>query len=353
MILSVSRRTDVPAFYMDWFLNRLREGQVLMKNPMNLNQVGRIRLNPSTVDCIIFWTKNPGPMIETLGLGTPECERTKEQREAFELLRPYEYYVQFTLNDYGEEIEGGLPPLEERIEQFRILSEAIGSERVLWRYDPIVMGGEQEYGVDYHAERFAKLAEALNGYTKRCTISFLDLYWKTRKTMERLGIRPPGPEEIRALAERFSATAEGKFRLYTCAEHADLSEFGIGHGACIDQTLIEQLLGCRLSVRPDRYQRQDCGCISSVDVGTYNTCGHCCSYCYANYSTKSVTRNMGKYDPSAQILCDAVAEGAEIREREMKSLKNAQLDFSWDSASTPEIKKSKSRAVKSKLKQKE
>lgn len=159
MIISASRRTDIPAFFSDWFLNRLREQYAYVRNPVNLHQVSRISLSPDLVDCIVFWSKNPAPMLTKLSA-----------------LENYMYYFQFTLNGYEKDFEANLPALTERIETFQKLSGYIGKERIIWRYDPIIVN--HKYTVDRHIETFKYLTAQLAPYTEKVTISFVDLYAK-------------------------------------------------------------------------------------------------------------------------------------------------------------------------------
>ena len=156
MIISASRRTDIPTYYSEWFFNRLHEGYVLVRNPMNIHQVSKITLNPDVVDGIVFWTKNPTPMLDKL-----------------DQLNDYTYYFQFTLNAYGRDVETGVPSKNNVIiPAFQKLSDKIGPERVIWRYDPIFIS--KIYTIDYHLHYFEQLAKRLSPYTKKCTISFLD-----------------------------------------------------------------------------------------------------------------------------------------------------------------------------------
>ena len=169
MILSVSRRTDIPAFYSEWFFGRLREGSCLVRNPFNPHQLSRIPMTPEAVECIVFWTKNPGPMLGKLGL-----------------LDPIPFYFQFTLTGYGRDIEPGFPHKKEcMIPIFRELSSQVGKDRVVWRYDPIFF--TDRYTADYHLRAFGQIAEALQGYTRRVVISFLDLYAKVKRNMKAYG----------------------------------------------------------------------------------------------------------------------------------------------------------------------
>ena len=182
MILSVSRRTDIPSFYSDWFFNRLKEGFLYVRNPMNPQQVSRIDLSPELVDCIVFWTKNPEPMLERLNE-----------------LEGYNYYFQFTLTGYGRDIEMNVPHKKNvMLPVFQRLSDKIGSKKVIWRYDPIMFNNT--YTPEYHVKAFEQIASALNGYTKRCIISFVDTYTKNKKAMKELGVYNLNSEELRKFA---------------------------------------------------------------------------------------------------------------------------------------------------------
>lgn len=303
MILSVSRRTDVPAHFSDWFFERMREGYVLTRNPMNPRQLSRIALSPDGVDCIVFWSKNPAPMLDRL-----------------EEIKEYMYYFQFTLNGYDRDIEVQLPPLDERLQTFRALSQRVGPERIIWRYDPILL--TEKYSLNWHAERFCEIASALSGCAQTCTISFLDLYASIAGAVKKWDMRPPDDDEKRQLAAVFSSIARGNgFVLCTCAEEIDLGAYGIGHASCIDGHLIERLLHCPLKKDKDKNQRKNCGCVSAIDIGMYNTCPNGCAYCYANHSPALRAKNLAAYDPCAPMLCGNVQPEDKIRDREMKTLK--------------------------------
>lgn len=308
MIISASRRTDIPAFFSDWFYNRIKEGYVLVRNPMNIHQVSKISLSPDVVDCIVFWTKNPQPMI---------CRLDE--------LKDYNYYYQFTLNSYSKDIEPNVPYKDKEIIQtFRLLSDKIGSNKVIWRYDPIII--TEKYSTEYHVKYFEKLVQLLYGKFNKCIISFVDFYKKTARSFKESGIREPTIEEINFLAKAFSQISKKYgFEINTCAEEIDLSLYGIDHGKCIDDKLIEQLCGCKISVNKDKNQRDVCGCIESIDIGLYNTCMHKCKYCYANYSFKIVDNNYTKYNPNSPLLCSELLIEDKITERQVRSLIDGQL----------------------------
>lgn len=308
MIISASRRTDIPAFYSDWFYNRIKEGYVLVRNPMNIHQVSKISLSPDVVDCIVFWTKNPKPMLERL-----------------DELKDYRYYFQFTLNSYANDIEPNVPSKNlEIIPTFRKLSDKIGSNRVIWRYDPIVIN--EKYTIQYHIKYFEKLSQLLDGSFKKCVISFVDFYKKNTHSLKENNINEPLNEEINLIAKSFfDISKKYGFEINTCAEKIDLNSYGIGHGKCIDDKLISQLCGCKISADKDKNQRDVCGCIESIDIGLYNTCIHKCKYCYANYSLKVVDNNYTKYNPDSPLLCSELSTGDKITERKVKSLIDGQL----------------------------
>lgn len=303
MILSVSRRTDIPAFYSEWFLNRVKEGFACVRNPMSYHQVSKICLSPEVVDCIVFWTKNPSTFMNRL-----------------DELKDYQYYFQFTLNPYGKNIEMAVARKNSIIDVFKQLSDKIGPERVIWRYDPIFF--TRDIDIDYHLKYFEVLSEKLSGYTKRCVISFLDTYKKTERNLRSTGAFLPSDEEMKFLAGRLSEIGRGlEMELQSCAEGIDLDKEGVSHGQCIDRDLIEQLIGYRIEAKKDPNQRGECGCIESIDIGEYNTCMHHCLYCYANFSQSQVIHKKEQHDPLSPLLVGEIGEDDAVKERKVKSLR--------------------------------
>ncbi len=328
MIISASRRTDIPAYFSEWWMNRVEEGYVCVRNPFRYHQVSRVSLSPDVVDCIVFWSKNPKPFIPYLGkLNSymyyfqrnpfryhqvsrvslspdvvdcivfwsknpkpfiPYLGKLNSYMYYFQYtlnaygnipylgkLNSYMYYFQYTLNAYGNEIETYLPSFYSRMETFRQLAKQIGKERVIWRYDPILIS--EKYTVDWHMEQFQMIAEGLEDCTQLCVISFLDEYPRIKKGLERLNIRGVAENEKYMIARGFSEiTKERGMELATCCEEIDLSSYGIGHSSCIDGKLISKLLGYQIKGRKDKGQRKGCGCMESIDIGSYHTCriGH-------------------------------------------------------------------------------
>ena len=310
MILSSSRRTDIPNYYSEWFYNRIKEGYVYVRNPMNIHQVSKIDISPEIVDCIVFWTKNPEPMLNKL-----------------EQLKDYNYYFQFTLTGYGKDMEPALPHKKDKmIPIFQTLSERIGKEKVVWRYDPIVI--TPTYSVEYHLKAFHEIASSLNGYCTRVVISFVDLYAKTKKNMKDIQAIEKNREEIIGFSKKLAEIAiSNGMEIETCAELIDLSSCGIKHSSCIDKKLIEKIIGCSIKVEKDKNQREECGCVESVEIGAYNTCLNGCKYCYANYSEERVIANRVLYDVHSPILCSEITEEDKITERAVKSIKEGQISL--------------------------
>lgn len=175
---------------------------------------------------------------------------------------------------------------------------------------------------------FEQIATALKGYTEKCVISFVDVYAKNKKNMELIDSYEVDKNELLEFAKKIADIAnKNGMAIGSCAESVDLDECGIEHNCCIDKTLIEDIIGCRLRVEKDKNQRGECGCMESVEIGTYNTCKNGCKYCYANYSEDSVIKNCSKYDPKSSILCGGLDENDKITERKVKSLKEQQLSI--------------------------
>ncbi len=301
LIISASRRTDIPAFYSDWFLNRIRAGYAFVRNPMNVHQVSKVSLDRGVVDCVVFWTKNPGPLLPSL-----------------HLLREYQYYFQFTLNPYDVRIEPRLPEKSTLVETFKRLSDTVGPHRVIWRYDPVMLGAD--FDITYHEKQFAILASSLEGYSSKCIISFVDFYKKVEARLKALRVVPVDESQKRIVALRLATVARSYgLTLETCAEDIATDEFGIEHARCIDPVLIQGLLGARIKVEKDKNQRDPCGCVASIDIGMYNTCRHGCRYCYANFSQSSIDNNVASYRPESPLLCSELTNKDKVSERECKS----------------------------------
>lgn len=304
MIVTASRRTDIPAFYSEWFVNRLKEGYALVPNPRNPQRVGRVELSPKIVDCVVFWTKNPFPMFG----------RLKEIEQ-----RGYPFITHFTLTPYDGAVECGLPPKAKLLDTLIELADRTSPDRVVWRYDPVIVDGR--FSVDWHLERFARMCERLSTHVHRCIVSFVEPY----KSIEK-DFRAMTHKEMTDIAIGFSQVAQiHNIGLSTCAEEVDLSEYGISNGACVGKKHIEQVIGSRLEVAIDANQREACLCAAAVDVGAYDTCPHGCAYCYAVSSRKTALRRMAAHNPTAPMITGHPTGTEIVTNRTTKSHKVKQL----------------------------
>ncbi len=288
MIISASRRTDIPALYGDWFINRVRAGFAVVRNPVDGRPV-RVPLTPETVDVIVFWTKNPRPFFDKLDI----------LDEA-----GFSYWFRFTLNGYGRDIEPGLDA-GQLTDTFAALSERLGRARTVWAYDPVLFApGIDE---DWHIRNFEKLSAAVGRYTDTCILSLYDDYHSGEAA--RAGIRRPSDEAAARLCRAFADIAGSAFRLQSCADALPVEK-----GACIDRVRAERVSGCRITAKKDAGQRHGCRCIESVDIGCYDSCTHFCRYCYANRGTHGVLRHTARYDPDAPMLLDTLKIGETVGE---------------------------------------
>jgi hypothetical protein len=288
MIISASRRTDIPAFYSLWFEQRVKAGFCQVRNPFNASQLRKVSLYPQDVDAFIFWTRNVYkfmPLVSTLKHNG------------------YESFFLYTLTGYGPPLEKYLPSKEILVDTFCRLSGLIGSERIAWRYDPILIADEAPFTWRDHARRFRVLAQNLEGATHRIIISFADWY---AKTQQHLGATPWSwhLEPERETAEKFlqwikdCARSHG-MTIQLCAKPGFEA---VQRGKCIDGEWINKATGKNILVKRDRNQRPSCLCDESIDIGCYNTCGHGCQYCYATRSHTRARHYRKQHDPAQPFL---------------------------------------------------
>ncbi|MBQ1467765.1 MAG: DUF1848 domain-containing protein [Solobacterium sp.] len=282
MIINTGQRTDIPAFYAEWFANRLIEGFVCVRNPYNPNQVSRYRLDPAVVDVIGFCTKNPAPMFPYM-----------------DLLKDYGQYWFVTITGYGRDIEPNVPDKHRLLEDFKKLSAIVGINSIGWRYDPIFIS--ERYTMEYHLRAFQQIAEELSGYTKTVVISFIDLYPKVRKNF---------PEAQEVTREQRLALGREIIRIASacgmtvkpCAEGDELSVYGADCSGCMKISDYEKAIGKHLSAPKKQGARAACACYLSCDIGAYNTCKHLCRYCYANTEPSKVLAHSRLHDPKSPFL---------------------------------------------------
>ena len=307
MIISTGMRTDIPAFYSKWFINRIREGFVYTRNPYYENQVAKYLLTPDVVDCICFCTKNPIPMLPYL-----------------DELNKFKQFWFITITPYDKDIEPNVPNKNKVINAFKILSNKIGINSVGWRYDPIFYS--KEWNKEKHIESFKKIAEALAGYTKICVISILDLYEKVRKNAP--DIYPPTKnQQLELLKELVQIAKENGMIVKGCYENDFLTTVGVDCSGCQTKEMIELATGLKLDIPKTKNARGNCNCLLGQDIGMYNSCGHLCKYCYANSNKQQVLNNMKLHNPNSPFLIGEIKINDKITQAKQKSYKNNQLSF--------------------------
>ncbi len=306
-IISASRRTDIPAFYAEWFIQRIREGYCLVPNPFNRRQVSRVSLRSEDLDVIVFWTRNPRPLFPYLN----ELDQLG-----------YRYYFQYTLMDNPRWLDPKSPPVDTAIRTFQDLAAQIGPERVIWRYDPIVFTPRSDAG--YHQVRFERIAAALKDQTGRVVISIMDAYPKAAGRMRKaaaeggeiIGLSMPFPGWFTDLiASMVDTASQNGMEIVSCAEHLDLSPCGVRPGKCIDDEYISRTFGLQVNDKKDPFQRKECGCVVSKDIGVYDTCLFGCQYCYATTSFEAAKKHHQDHNPdkgSIIPLDDEIAPSDDI-----------------------------------------
>lgn len=314
MILNTGSRTDIPAYFPDWFLNRVREGFVLVRNPFDPRQVTRYRISPDVVDCLSFCTKNPGPLLERL-----------EEPENRALLDVFRQFWFVTVTPYGRDLEPHVPDKHRILARFRDLSRRVGIACVGWRYDPIVL--TSRYPLEFHLDAFARMASELEGFTDHCVISFIDLYEKTRRNFPEA--REPNEDERARIGEGFARIGERHgIRIRTCCEGVDLARFGVDCSGCMTRPVLERAVGEPLDVpRQVKPPRQGCDCLLGSDIGAYDSCGHGCVYCYANQDRAAVDRNMRRHDPDSPMLIGRLQPDDMVREARQASWMSGQVSM--------------------------
>lgn len=294
MILNVSGRTDIVAFYTEWFMNRYREGFFDVRNPFYNQQISRIYMED--VDAIMFCTKNPMPIIPYLK----------------EIEKPILFHV--TLTPYKSDIEPGVPDKRKIVEAIKEISKIVGIDNIYIRYDPIFLS--DKYTIEYHIKAFNHLCELLNGYIKHFIVSFIDDYKNVRKNYKFLRLKEFKESDYEAIGKNFSKSAkENGMTVQTCFEERNLVEYGFIQADCINKELAEKLTGKTKFKKWRARKGGKCNCVEMVDIGVYNTCRHFCRYCYANYDEKIVAENSKLHDENSSLLIGKLSEDDIIKRR--------------------------------------
>lgn len=293
MILNVSGRTDIVAFYSEWFMNRYHEGFIDVRNPFNPSLVSRIFFDD--VDLILFCTKNPIPILNHLK----------------EIKKPILFHV--TLTPYKQDIEPNIPSKKVIIKAIKKLSEIVGIDNLYIRYDPIFIS--DQYTLEYHIKAFDKLCSLLNGYVKKIIISFLDDYKNVRQNKSILNYRSFTENDYKEIGINFSNSAKKyDMTVQTCFEDKNLVEYGFIKGECLSHELAFKLTGKTYSSWKAR-KGNKCNCVQMVDIGVYNSCNHLCKYCYANFDEKKVKCIIKNHDPNSSLLIGHLTKDDTIKIR--------------------------------------
>lgn len=305
MIINTGMRTDIPAFYSEWFMNRIRDGYVLVRNPYRRDWITQYELDPDVVDCLAFCTKNPAPMLKYMD----------------ELKRFHQYWF-VTITPYGKDIEPNVPPKENVMRDFIRLSDMVGTDCIGWRYDPIFIDGT--YTLKRHIADFEQMCKTLSGYTRVCVISFIDLYEKVRRNFPT--VRTLTQQERITIGKNFAEIGSRySITIKACAEGNELAAYGVDCSGCMTKQTFETALGSSLIVPKKKSQRAECACVLGTDIGAYDTCGHLCRYCYANYDHENVRRNMRLHNPNSPLLVGELKSGEIIHKAKQESWIDNQL----------------------------
>ncbi len=282
MILNTGSRTDIPAFYSEWFMRRIEAGTVCVRHPFQPKRVLRYQLDPSSVDVLAFCTKNPKPMLDHL-----------------DHLMRFNMFWGVSITPYDQTIEPYVPPVRQVVESFKQLSSKLGMKAVEWRYDPVFI--DDKYTLDVHIKSFQWMASELSGYTEACVVSFIDLYQKTKRNFP--SVRALSEDEQVALIKAFVKIGHHYgIRIKTCLENASLAQYGADVQGCMTQAVLEQALDIQLHFSKKTQARKGCDCLLGNDIGAYDSCPHACVYCYANQNKASVIRNVRLHNVDSPLL---------------------------------------------------
>ena len=305
MIINTGMRTDIPAFYSEWFMNRIRAGFVLVRNPYRPDWITRYELDPDVVDYLAFCTKNPEPMLKYI-----------------DDLKAFHQYWFVTITPYDRDVEPNVPPKETVMQDFITLSETLGVKCVAWRYDPIFI--DSTYTLERHLNDFEQMCGTLSGYTNVCVISFIDLYEKVKRNFPEA--RTVTPQERITIGKTFAEIGKRHgITIKGCAEGNELEKYGVDCGGCMTRETFEAAVGSSLKVTKKKSQRAECACVLGTDIGAYDTCGHLCRYCYANYNKENVRRNLKLHNPKSPFLVGELRDGEIIHPAKQESWRNEQL----------------------------
>ena len=287
MIIHTGGRTDTVQYYTEWLLNRFSEGYVLSRNPLFPNKVIRYELNPNTVDCVVFCSKNYEPILPRL----------------HEITDRFHTYFHYTITAYGKDTEPGVPGIEESMETFIKLSKLVGKHRVAWRYDPVLL--TKEYTIERHLATFAHIAERLAPYVDRCIFGFVEMHKRLKDNLPEL--IPLSGQDIEMLAQGLGAIAKkNDIFIQTCSMNGDFSRYHIHTSGCVTLDILGKANAIKFKDLKHKGARQGCQNIESRDIGAYNTCPNGCKYCYANKNPQKAFENYKRHDKASPLLLGGI-----------------------------------------------
>ncbi|MCR4561902.1 MAG: DUF1848 domain-containing protein [Bacilli bacterium] len=306
MIINTGQRTDIPAFYSKWFINRIREGFVMVRNPYYPKLVTKFLLNPDVVDVLAFCTKNPRPMFEYL-----------------DEIKDFGQFWYVSITGFDKDLEPNVPPIDQVVEDFKYLSKKVGSQAVAWRYTPIIIN--EKYSVEHHIKTFEKIAKELHGYTHLATFGFVDLYDKLKRNHPE--IKEVSEADQIKITKAFKEIADKyEMELRLCSENKALKEYGIDVDGCMRIDDYEKAISCPLEIKQKMQARKPyCACYLSNDIGAYNSCLHLCVYCYANGSKKTIFDNYFKHDDNSPFIIGNSEEGDVVKDAKQESNKKKEI----------------------------
>ncbi len=300
MIINVGGRTDIVNYYTPWLLNRLKEGYVYTRNPYHTHQVTRYDLSPDKIDAIIFCSKNYQPIIKDIE----------------NINKKYSIFCYYTITAYDTDVEPKVPSIDESIDTLKVLSDKVGSQRVSWRYDPILL--TKKYTIDKHLETFEEMTSKLHKHICFCVFSFVDMYNKVYKNMPE--IIELNNEDLEELLEGLSKIADKyNMPLQSCAVGNEYEKYGIRKSGCVTKDILEKSNNILLKNIKSQGKRAGCNCLPWRDIGEYDTCLNACKYCYANKRPDIAIKKYATHDPQSPILIGHINKKDKINNAKQKS----------------------------------
>lgn len=312
MIVNVGGRTDIVNYYSEWLMNRIAEGFAYSRNPLFPNNVSKISLKPENVDCLMFCSKNYKPMLKYME----------------EINNKYRIICHYTITAYDKDVEPNVPDIDTSIKTLIELSKIIGKEKVLWRYDPILL--TKKYTIERHLQTFENMAKQIAPYVQRCIFSFVEMYKKLDYNMPEI---IPFKESDKIEILKGIGEISKKYNLYTqtCGTNENNEKYGIHVSGCTTTEILEKANNIKYKNIKAKPMRKGCNCIPSRDIGAYDTCLNGCKYCYANRRPELAIENIKQHDKNSPLLLGNIKETDKITEAKQDSLiledKGTQLSF--------------------------